>query len=148
MDGLLLFDSAAAITASATTVASTNVIDLVNARDMGIGDPALKIRVQPTVAFATTNSATLSVQVQGSTDNTTFTTMVSSVAGLTGGNLQTTDAIDLFLPRIGPDQALPRYLRLLYTVATGVFSLGSVTSFIVLDRQDYINYPAGINVAN
>lgn len=152
IDGLLLFDSAHQISASATTEASTNVIDLLNARDMGIGDdPSLKVLVQVITAFATTNSATFtSVALQGSTDNSTFTTMLASLpAALTPGTLVAGARLfDVDVPRPVPGQSLPRYLRLLYTIATGIFSAGSVTAALVLDRQDQVSYPAGINIQN
>lgn len=149
LDGLLLFDSAHQISASASTEASTNVVDLVNARDMGIADPSLKLLVQVLTAFATTNSAVLTVALQGSTDNSTYTTMVQSQAALTPGALTAgARLMDYTIPRPAPGQALPRYLRLLYTVGTGIFSVGSVTAAIVLDRQDYVAYPPGLAVSN
>lgn len=149
LDGALLFDSAHQISASATTEASTNVVDLQNARDLGIGDPSLKLLVQVITAFATTNAAVLTAALQGSTDNSAYTTMIQSQAALTPGNLAAgRRLLDVTLPRPAPGQALPRYLRMLYTVGTGIFSVGSVTAAIVLDRQDQTYYPAGINVSN
>lgn len=138
LDGLLLFDSAANITASAATQASTNVVDLSVARDMGIGDdPALKLLVQIITAFATTNSAVLTAALQGSTDNSTYTTMLSSTAAMTPGVLTAgARLLDVTIPRPVPGQALPRYLRMLYTVGAGIFTPGSITAAIVLDRQD------------
>jgi hypothetical protein len=146
LDGALLFDSAAAITAASGTQASTNVLDLLNARDMGIGDkPSLKILSQVIAAFA--GGTSVAVALQGSTDNTTFTTMLASAA-LTLGSLTAGSRIfDVDVPRPVPGQAVPRYLRLLYTTV-GTHTLGTVTSGIVLDRQDQISYPAGINIAN
>jgi hypothetical protein len=71
MDGLLLFDTNVAIT---STAVSTNVIDLLNARDMGVGDdPALDVVIQVTSALLSAGASTLTVQFQGSTDNTTYT---------------------------------------------------------------------------
>lgn len=150
IDGALLFDSAHQISASAGTEASTNVIDLTTFRDMGIGDnPALKLLIQVITAFATTNAAVLTAALQGSTDNSTFTTMVQSQAALTPGNLGAgSRLLDIDLPRPAPGQSVPRYLRILYTVGTGVFSVGSVTAALLLDRQDMIYYPAGININN
>lgn len=149
MDGLLLFDSAHQISASAGTEASTNVIDLVNARDMGIADPSLKLLVQVIAAFTTTNSGVLTAALQGSTDNSTYTTMIQSQAALTPGALTAgARLMDVTIPRPAPGQALPRYLRMLYTVGVGVFSAGTVTAAIVLDRQDNVYYPPGVVVNN
>lgn len=146
LDGALLFDSAAAITAASGTQASTNVLDLLNARDMGIGDaPSLKILAQVITAFA--GGTSVVVALQGSTDNTTYTTMLASAA-LTLGSLTAGSRIfDVDVPRPVPGQAVPRYLRLLYTTV-GTHTLGTVTAGIVLDRQDQIAYPAGINIVN
>lgn len=149
IDGALLFDSAHAIT-TATTEASTNVIDLLNARDMGIGDtPALKLLLQVITAFSTTDAAVLTAALQGSTDNSTYTTMIQSQAAMTAAALTAGRRIlDIDVPRPAPGQALPRYLRMLYTVATGTFTTGSVTAAIVLDRQDNVYYPQGVNINN
>lgn len=148
LDGLTLFDSAHQVSASAGTEASQNVIDLLNARDMGIGTP-LRILVNVITAFATTNAAVLTVALQGSTDNTTYTTMIQSQAALTPGNLAAgSRLLDASVPRPAPGQAVPRYLRLLYTVGTGVFSVGSITAGLVLDRQDQVQYPSGRTVTN
>lgn len=149
LDGMLLFDTGHQISASAGTEASTNVIDLTAFRDMGIGSPPLRILVQPVTSFTTTNSAVLTAALQGSTDNSTYTTMIQSQAALTPGNLTVGKRIlDADVPRPAPGQALPRYLRMLYTVGVGIFSVGNITAAIVLDRQDYVAYPAGVNVQN
>ena len=146
IDGLLLFSSAQNLTTG--TEVSTNVIDLLNARDMGVGDdPALKIACFVITAFATTDSATLTIQAQGSTDNSTFTVYAQSraysAADLTAG--------EKLFPIDWPHRsvsALPRYLRLAYVCSTLHFTPGALTSMLVLDRQDGTQYPAGITVAN
>lgn len=150
LDSQLLFDSASTIS-GATGGASQNVIDLVNKRDMGVGDAAgatPKIMCLVSTAFLTTNAATLNVQAQGSTDNVTYTTYAESgavaVAALTAG--QYILAIDW--PRPNPGAKLPRYLRLNYAIATGSFTQGAVTSALVLGRDDIVNYPPGTVVSN
>jgi hypothetical protein len=53
IDGLLVFDSNLALTSTQT---STNVIDLVNARDVGVGDaPAMKLTVMSIIWLALSN---------------------------------------------------------------------------------------------
>lgn len=149
IDGALLFDSAHQISASATTEASTNVLDLLNFRDLGVGTPITKVMIDVITAFATTNSGVLTAALQGSTDNSTYTTMAQSQAALTPGNLGIgSRLLDIDMPRPAPGQSLPRYLRLLYTVGVGIFSVGAVTAALVLDRSDLVYYPAGINVQN
>lgn len=148
LDGALLFDSAAAITAASGTQASTNVLDLLNARDMGVGDyPSLKILAQVIQAFA--GGTSVAVKLQGSTDNTTYSDMpVATPTALTLGNLTAGARIlDVDVPRPGQGQAIPRYLRLLYTTV-GTHTLGTITAGIVLDRQDYVSYPPGLAIAN
>jgi hypothetical protein len=152
IDGLLLFDTAAAITA---TAASTNVLDLLNARDMGVGDdPALDVVVIVTSALLSAGASTLQVQFQGSTDNTTWTTYGQTDA-IPKANLAQGAKISFDVPRMPPHAAgRPRYLRLNYVVATGPFTGGNVTSFIVLDDQlnagspQSLGYSPGIVIAN
>lgn len=146
IDGALLFDSAHAITAASGTEASTNVLDLLNARDLGVMNwPALKVLVQVIQAFA--GGTSMTVALQGSTDNVTYTTMVSQAAVVTANMAVGTRLLDIDMPRPAPGAAIPRYLRLLYTTV-GTFTLGTVTAGLVLDRQDFIAYPAGINIQN
>ena len=151
LDNNLIFDSAASVAIGVGTQASTNQINLVNARDMGVGDGegvTPKLMVLVTTAFTTTNAATLQVGVQGSTDNNTYTTYALSdtiaAAQLTAG----AQLLNIDMPRPKPGAALPQYLRLLYTVATGTFSTGNLTSALVLTRGDIVNYPPGVAVSN
>jgi hypothetical protein len=143
-DKQLLFDDGAAITA---TAASTNVIDLSTFRDVATGRE-LHLLCQVGTAFTAAGAATLQVQIQGSVDNSTYTTMSETVAiaktALTAG----ARLFDIGLPRPAPGQSLPRYLRLNYIVATGPMTAGTVTSTLLLDRQDYVGYPPGVVVNN
>jgi hypothetical protein len=138
----------------AATTNSNNVIDLLNARDMGIGDdPAMKILC--TVSVAGVGGTSVTVSVQGSVDNSTWITMVTGPTILTANLLVGTYLLAVDLPRIagpfpdrpGASQALPRYLRLGYTTA-GVFTAGRFFGYLVLDRTDQISYPPGIVIAN
>lgn len=164
IDGLLQFTgtpgSVSADSPTTGTQQSTNVLDLVNARDMGIGDdPALELLIQIMTTFA--DGTSLDVQLQGAPDNGSgapgsYTTMWSSgalaeanlVAGRYIGNINVPRTI-LALPNTGASaaQALPRFLRLQY-VTVGTHTAGAIYAGIVLDRQDYVAYPAGINIAN
>lgn len=165
LDGLLQFTgtagSAAAMTDSPTTGTqqSTNVLDLLNARDIGIGDdPSLELLIQIMTTFASGTS--LQVQLQGAPDNGsgspgTYTTMWDSgaiaEASLVAGRYLLAGAFPrTLLPTpTGPSsaQALPRFLRLQY-ITVGTHTAGAVAGFIVLDRQDQIAYPPGIVIAN
>lgn len=167
LDGLLVFDpNPTSLAIAAGTQASTNVLDLhgagilpiltngQGARDLGIGDnPALKINSQVVSPFTSGGAGTLSVAIQGAPDNgagapgtyvTWYTSPVYALATLVvGANL-----LPLDLPRPPAGVGMPRFLRLLYTVAGATMTAGSVNSQLVLDRQDWIAYPAGLVINN
>lgn len=152
LDSLLMFDNpSAAITA---TAASGNVVDLLNARDLGLLDDIdIDVLCDVNTAFTTTNAGTLTVQFQGSTDNSTYTTYAESRAYAASALTAGARLLQVSLPGrslgaagIGGD-ALPRYYRMNYTVANA-FTAGKVTSGLVLDRQDQSYYPPGITIAN
>jgi len=164
IDGSLQFTGTAGTVSSDApttgTQQSTNIIDLVNARDMGIGDsPQLELLIQITASFASGTS--LNVQLQGAPDNGSglpgsYTTMwesgVQAEAVLVAGRyLSNVDLPRVLLasPNTGATaaQALPRFLRLQY-VTVGTHTLGTIYAAIVLDRQDYQVYPAGITIVN
>lgn len=150
---------------------SSNVIDLGvvlgipsyanggGARDMGIGDdPALKLLVQVTTAFA--NGTSLQIQLAGAPDDGTgvpgsYTVMYTGPAVLEASLIAGARIADIDIPRVVPGQAIPRFLRLNY-VTVGTHNAGALEGTIVLDRVDQIKgtggalsgYPAGLNVAN
>lgn len=171
LDGLLQFTANAGDTPTASGN-STNVIDLhmagipvlVNgqgARDMGIGDdPALKLLVLVTTTF--TGLTSLQIALQGATDDGTgnpaafstwWTGPATALASLTAG----ARLYDMDMPRPPAGVAVPRFLRLGYTVA-GSGTGGALKAWIVLDRDDQMynttnnaiqgGYPAGVVVAN
>lgn len=150
LDKALLFDTAAAVT-GATGTYSVNQVDLVNARDIGIGDGSgmtPKILVLVTTAFLTTDSATLNIAAEGSTDATTWTTYAES--GILAASVLAIQGKEFPIgwPHRSSGAAMPQYLRLNYIIGTGHFTVGSVTSAIVLGRDDIPAYPPGITVAN
>lgn len=173
LDSFLQFDPAGtSVAIGAGDQNSTNVIDLGvvdgipseanggGARDIGIGDkPAMKILCQVTTAFASAGSTgTIQVAIQGAPDDGTgapgsYVTMATgplyTIPGV-GAQLMNMD-----MPR-PKDGNLPRFLRLVYTVATQTMTAGAVAAYLVIDREDQVNqasgilggYRAGINVAN
>lgn len=177
LDAFQMFDNAASVAIIVGTQASTNVLDYGilsgipssanggGARDMGIGDdPTLKLLVLVTTAFASAASAgTLSVAIQGAVDNgagapaafsTWWTSPVYTTAQLNVGSR----LMDIDFPRPPDGVAVPRFVRLLYTVATATMTAGAISAFVVLDRDDQMyqgtdnsiqgGYPAGITIAN
>ena len=155
IDGLLQFDPA--LSAITVTRVSTNVIDLLNQRDIGeSGAPYMLLAVGVNAAFTAGGAATLQVQMQGSSDNVNwFTygeTRAFSIAELTPiGRLLVTPwpSVPVGVPGSGNiSGALPRYLRLNYIVATGPMTGGSINAQLVLDAQSQRQYPAGVLITN
>ena len=144
LDKLLRMSNAQAVTASA---ASTDVIDLGVLTDIGEGRE-IELLVQVGTAFTAAGAATMTVALQGSVDNSTFTDMAVTraipVASLTAG----ATLFNISVPPVGTGQAHPRYLRMNYTVATGPMTAGTVTAALLLDRQNATAYAPGIVVAN
>ena len=168
LDKLYEFDpNPTSVAIAVGTQASTNVIDLhgaglipvlanlQGARDMGIGDnPALKINVQVVTAFTSGGAGTLSVALQGAPDNGSgapgaYTTwFVSPVYALATVAVIGANLLPMDMPRPPAGIGLPRFVRLLYTVAGATMTAGSVAAHLVVDRQDYVTYPAGLVISN
>lgn len=176
LDAFLQFDDNVSLAIAAGTQASTNVIDLGvasgvpssanggGARDIGIGDdPAMKILVQVMTTFTSGGAGTLSVAIQGAVDDgtgnpSTFLSWWSSpnyaLAILNAGSR----IMNMDWPRPIDGRAIPRFVRLIYTVGTATMTAGNVSAYMVLDRNDLPYqgtdnsilgaYPAGITVAN
>lgn len=145
IDGANLFDTAAALTA---TRVSTNVIDLGIARDLGIGDNRLKLLALVTTTLLSAGATTLNLQIRGSTDNSSYTTMAETGAIAKAQLIAGTRLFDVGIPRPVPGQARPRYLQLRYEVAVSDFTAGAVTAALVFDRDDTVYYPSGIAISN
>lgn len=152
LDRNLVFDGGLSLTPVAITASrpSTDVIDLGNAREMAWGENVC-ITVMSNGLFAAAGAATLAIDVQGSVDNSAWTTYVSelpmSIATLNsrvvGGQPY---ALALNMPPRTPGAARPRYLRLNYTVATGPFTAGAVLAFLNLGRDEIEAYPRNFSV--
>lgn len=174
LDAFLRFTGASgqALTSQAAT-ASTDVIDLhmsgipalanlQGARDLGIGT-RLKLTTIVTTTFTSGGAGTLSVAIQGAPDNGSgvpgsYTTWWLSPTYALATLVVGARLYEIDMPRPPAGVGVPRFLRMLYTVATADFTAGVVQSFIVLDRDDYMyqgtsnaipgGYPAGLTVAN
>lgn len=176
LDALLQFDSAVSLAIAAGTQASTNVIDLGiasgipssasggGARDIGIGDdPAMKFFVVVTTTFTSGGAGTLSVTIQGAIDNgsgapAAFSSWWASPAYALATLNAGSQLLNMDMPRPPDGIAVPRFLRLLYTVGVATMTAGNVSAFLVLDRIDQMyqstdnsilgGYPAGVTIAN
>ena len=177
LDNYLTFDNNTSLAIAAGTQVSANVIDLGitsgiptsanggGARDIGIGDdPAMKLLVQVITTFTSAGAATLTCTLQGAVDNgagipAAFSSWWTQAAPFALATLNAGSRLmDMDMPRPPDGIAVPRFLRMSYTVGTAAFTAGNISSFIVLDRDDQMyngtdnsimgGYPAGINVAN
>lgn len=155
IDNQLVFANGLAITA---TTAST-VIDLSGGtnfiwgnasrfgEDLGIGDGEALPKVFCSIGTApiTTDSATLTVAFQTSTDSSTWSTSLETppiaAALLTAG----ASFAKMDWPHRPVGAAVPRYVRLNFTVGTGHFTTGTVFAAIVLQRDDWPASQQGAN---
>ena len=160
-----IIDLAAGGSTSSTTYPTGSNLNLTfgNAatfgEDLGIGDgaAALHVGVYAGTALVTANSATLQVQFQGSADvgggtvaSLSWTTYVETDA-LAGTVLTANTAIaKLWWPHRQVAAALPRFVRLNYLVATGTFTAGTVSAYVMQARYDWTtgNYPSNFVVAS
>jgi hypothetical protein len=154
-DGLLQFTGTAGTAGSTDapttgTQTSTNILDMANTRDMGIGDdPALEILVRVLTAFASGTS--LQVNLQGAPDSSgspgTWTTYVAGPVVAEAQLVVGAGLLETTIPRTAPGVANPRFYRLQY-VTVGTHTAGAIHGAVVLDRQDNVYYPPGIVIAN
>lgn len=126
LDKYLTFSEAQAVTVTAD---STNILDLRdNGDDLG---RLLNLFVQMGLAGTAAGSATLTITVEtcateGGSYTVVHTTGAIAVASLTAG----AKVLDIALPT-----GLLRYVKLVYTVATGPLLTGTVTAGITPSRD-------------
>lgn len=124
-DKLVLSEEQAETTAAAHD--STNTIDLtVASPDPGTGRP-LYLNVVVDTTFTSGGSATLTVALQDSANNSSFAsvyeTSAIAVASLTAGKV----LIKMALPA-----NLRRYVKLVYTIGTAAMTAGKINAWIDL----------------
>jgi hypothetical protein len=138
-DKLNTFGTDQAVT---TTAASTDIIDLGAARDMGNGEPLeLVILVTQNVTAAGAATVTFALETD---DNAGFSSPV--VLGNSGaiGKALLTAGTEVLRVKVPLDAE--RYLRTNYTVATGPLTAGTFTAFLAHDRQASRAYASGFTV--
>ena len=159
-----VFDLATGQMLTGSTYTAATALNLVwgNAsvfgEDLGIGDGVgvPKFFTNVSTAITTSNSATLNIQLQGAIDaggttisGLTWTTEVETGA-IAVANLTLNAVVGkLWWPHRGAGQALPRFIRFNYNLGTGQFTAGAVSTYGLLDRDDWStkNYPSNFVVA-
>lgn len=140
-DAQLLFSDAQAVTAAA---ASTNIVDLGIARNIGVGENLYVVVTVDTTFADTGSNSTLTVALEGDS-TTSFTpdgtqTLFTIPALAAAGNK--------YIARIQPDFAGNyRYIRLYYTPNNGDLSAGAVTAFIAHGIDAYTSYAKGYTIS-
>lgn len=136
LDQALAVSTNQAVTVSA---ASSGVIDLGSARDIGLGTELDFVVEVPLTAFTAAGAATLEIQVQVATDAVfTAPVIVSRTPAIPVASLVV--GFQKFI-KVPIDTNL-EFVRLFYVVATGPMTAGALSSQIVLGEQKSPIYPA------
>lgn len=165
LDNNLVFSNAVA--SNFTTSTGSTAIDLSGGtlfqfgnattfgEDLGIGDGEAipRILVLTGTAMTTATSAALNIQFQGSTDSTNWSTYIETGIIPAAQVATANNPIAKFAwPHRQVNAKLPRYVRLNYDMSssTGTFSTGSLSAYVVLQRDDWPMglYPAGFSVGS
>ena len=132
------------------TAPSTNVIDLLVARDLGPGDD-VDLHVQVMTAFVSGGSTTLQIAMQASDDAVTWTDELLSPV-IAKANLVAGARVFRYKYPWGQLNNLnllgSRYMRLNYTVASGPFTAGTVMAYLTGDQDRNSNtvYPRNYKI--
>ena len=141
LDAHNLFSDVQALTASA---ASTNLINLGQARDIGTGENLFIVLIVDVALTDASSNSTVAVTLQ-TDDNADFS---SATTGQTLFTIAATAAVGTkYIARIQPDALNEQYARLYYTMANGDLTTGSVTAFITHDIDKYVAYADNITIS-
>ncbi len=153
--------------AGVATTTQSGVINLGNAGDLGVGDGEAVPKILAIIGTGVTSASAsmlLNIQLQGSTNSTTWVTYAesgtastASYVGATSTFSQNSFLLPLDIPPRPPGQVnkLPQYYRLQIatsaTDSTATISAGSILAGIVIQRDDASftqgQYPANFTVA-
>jgi len=158
LDATQIFDGTLPNTGVAitTTRVSTNVLDLLTARDLGAAE-YLGIHVDVLATFTSTQSATLTVDFEVcDTAGGSYLSILSSPIIPKAQLIAGTSIFRYALPvnqvlnaTAGILKAPGQYVRLNYTVATGPFDTGTVMAYLTprVDRNAFYSYPKNYTAA-
>ena len=136
-----LFSDAQAVTSNA---ASTNLIDLGSARDIGVGENLYVVVTVDTTLADTGSNSTVTVDVQ-SDDNSSFSSNTTAQTCFIIPAV--TVAGSVFVAKLAPFTTAERYIRLFYTMTNGDLSAGAFTAFLTHDVQKYTSYADSITIS-
>lgn len=138
-DKLNTFGTDQAVT---TTAASTDIVDLGAARDMGNGEP-LELVILVTQSVTAAGAATVGFALE-TDDNAGFSSPIVLANSGAIGKAALTVGTEVLRAKVPLDAE--RYLRINYTVATGPLTAGTFTAFLAHDRQASRAYASGFAV--
>lgn len=139
-DALNMFSDVAAITVTAN---AAGVIDLRENRDIGAGQP-IDVIFQVGTAFDAVGAGTLTIQLVYSADSALGTPTILYDSGAIGkATLIAGYRIQIKIARATP----LRYLGVIYTVATGPMTAGTINAYIATSGQDRRTYARGYTIA-
>lgn len=124
-----------------TTGASTNVVDLGAARDLGVGEPIMLVVDVTTAMTDSGNDSTMTVTVE--TDS--VEAFSSPATTQTVGTFAASSAIGTSLKiKLSPGTINEQYARIKYTVANGNLTTGNFSAYLTLDKYSGPGYPAAV----
>ena len=139
VDQNLMMSDAQAVTA---TAASTKSIDFATAlRHAGDGEDIQLVVLVKTDLLASGGAASLTMALQDSADNSSFSAVVTGPAIAKASLVAGYELLRMTLPR-----GLRRYIQVYYTATTNDFTSGTVDAFLTLDRQNNVARPSGFTV--
>ncbi len=145
LDKLTTFSEVQAVTTGSDTgIASTNVIDLLQARDIGVGENLYLVVTVDTAMTDSGNNSTLAVYTQ-TDDNESFTTATNTALVTTFA--VNTAARTTVIKRVDPGMFNEQYGRLFYLAANGALTTGAVSGFLTHDPDIIRHYPDAITIS-
>jgi hypothetical protein len=135
LDALNYFDTGAALTVSRASTFSIEVGGDVSGATFYVPDVEVAFTTLPAGAGATIN-----IQVQTSTDDATWTTLIESGA-LPVNSFTSNKPSSSFLPKL--PAGVEKYIQLNYVIAGGPLTAGAVTAKLSGGRAAMTSYPSG-----
>jgi len=135
LDAQLLFDEAAQ---HLTTEASTNIVDLSIARDIGSGEDLYFVILVSTAFTDGGSDSTQSITLETDNDSAFGS---PTTAAQTVGTFAALSAVGTRLVvKLQPEKINERYMRVKYTVANGDLTTGNFTAFLCKDVDRAVAY--------